>query len=96
MTDEEIRNQIFVMGCLEILKDKLHDDVIPMMIVYAVVGVILALVELITIVLACAWIAQITRRIIKRDAMNWRIGDAGRHSPSQDETDKLNNHETVC
>lgn len=50
-------------GCLEILRVKLKEEVVTMMIVYAVVGVLLALVELITVVLACSYIAQISRRI---------------------------------
>ena len=97
-TDEEVQNKIFVNGCLEILKDKLENDVIPMMVIYAVVGVILALVELITVVLACAYVAQITRRTNKHGEI-WRIGDATRNY-SPDETDKPLNrttdHETVC
>lgn len=97
MVEDDIRNKIFVDGCLEILKDKLEDDVIPMMVVYAVVGVILALIELITVVLSCAYVAQITRRINKSDA-NWRMGDASRNY-APDETDKplrTTDHETVC
>ena len=38
-----------------------------MMIVYAVIGVILGLVELITVVLACAYVAQITRKRRRED-----------------------------
>jgi hypothetical protein len=92
--EDQIRNTIFVDGCLTILKTKLKNDVIPMMIVYAVVGVILALLELITVVLASAYVAQITRKLGRED---WRMGDAGRNSsPSHDETDKLKNNETVC
>lgn len=98
MVEDDIRNKIFVDGCLEILKDKLQEDVIPMMVVYAVVGVILALIELITVVLSCAYVAQITRRIGHQTGNdNWRMGDASRnHAP--DETDKLRttDHETVC
>ena len=58
---EQILNRIFVHGCLTVLQDQLEHDVVPMMVGYAVVGVILALVELITIVLASAYVAQITR-----------------------------------
>ena len=60
--DDEIRDRIFVDGCREILDEKLKDDVVPMMVVYACVGVILAIVELISVVLACAYVAQINRR----------------------------------
>jgi len=87
---EEIQNAIFINGCLEILSDKLDNDVIPMMVVYAVVGVILALTELITVVLACAYVAQITRRI---NRANEYANTMDRMA--YDETDKLN-HETPC
>lgn len=94
--DENIRNQIFVDGCVTLLKPKLQNDVVPMMIVYAVVGVIIALLELITVVLSSAYVAQITRRQ-RRNEENWRMGDASNHGPNHDETDRLNHdHETVC
>ena len=62
---EVVRRQIFVDGCMEIIEDKLEDDVVPMMVVYACVGVILAIVELVSVVLACAYVAQINRRTSK-------------------------------
>ena len=43
-----------------------------MMIVYAVIGVILGLVELITVVLACAYVAQITRKR-RREDKGWMM-----------------------
>ena len=96
LQEDDILNKIFVDGCLEILKDKLEDDVIPMMVVYAVVGVILALVELITVVLACAYVAQITRRISK-NSENWRMGDAARNYDENDSKPlRSTDHETVC
>ena len=50
-------------GCIEILEVMLKRDFIeyPFAWVYIGVGLILALVELITVVLACAYIAQINR-----------------------------------
>jgi hypothetical protein len=69
---DQIRNKIFVNGCMTLLKDQLESDVLPMMIVYACVGVILALVELITVVLASAYVAQINRRR-RREEKTWRI-----------------------
>ena len=81
------------------LEPKMEEDVVPIMIIYAVVGVVLALMELISVVLACAYVAQITRRLSKdHEDRNFRgMGDAGRNY-SPDETDTLNNpnHETVC
>jgi hypothetical protein len=51
-------------GCIEILEVMLKRDLIeyPFAWIYIGVGLILALVELITVVLACAYIAQINRR----------------------------------
>ena len=46
---------------MEIIRDKLEDDVVPMMVGYAGFGVVLAIIELICVVLACAYVAQIRR-----------------------------------
>ena len=60
-SEDQIINKIYVGGCLTLLQYNLENDVVPMMVAYAVIGVILALIELITIVLASAYVAQITR-----------------------------------
>jgi len=62
-------------GCLEILKTKLREEVSPLLIIYSGVGVLLALVELITVVLACSYIAQISRRR-RRDELFTRAATA--------------------
>jgi len=62
-------------GCIEILQHKLRDEVSPLMIIYSGVGVLLAIVELITVVLACSYIAQITRRR-RRDELFTRAATA--------------------
>jgi len=85
-----VSEKIYVVGCMEIIRNKLEDDVVPMMVVYACVGVLLAIIELICVVLACAYIAQINRRTSKYDAGIWRYADAnlGPVVPSHaDETD---------
>jgi hypothetical protein len=89
--EKDQRQIIFFDGCLTLLEDKLEKDVIPMMIVYACVGVLLALTELITVVLASAYIAQIGRKLNREDK-DWRHGmaDAG---GAPDEADHL--HEGV-
>ena len=46
---------------MEIIRDKLEDDVVPIMVGYAGLGVVLAIIELICVVLACAYVAQIRR-----------------------------------
>lgn len=72
----EISLGIYKDGCIAILQSKLKTDIEPMMIAYACIGVVLALVELITVVLACAYVAQITRRK-KREQLFTRAGNAG-------------------
>jgi len=49
-------------GCLDILINKLKNDVVPMLMVYSGVGALIGLVELITMVLGFAYVAQISRR----------------------------------
>jgi len=52
----------FTDGCLAILKELLKNEVASIMNLYMALGLILALVELVTVVLSCAYVAQITRR----------------------------------
>jgi len=54
-------------GCLEVLQQKMKDEVVPMLNVYTGVGVLLAIVELITVAIACAYVAQINRRRRRSD-----------------------------
>ena len=86
--DEDIRQTIYTDGCLDILKDKLENEVVPMMWVYAGIGVILAIIEIISVVLAAAYVAQINRRSSQFNASfgNWRFGDANVNA-TPDETD---------
>lgn len=62
-------------GCLEILQVMLKNDLLDFAWIYIGIGLILALVELITVVLACAYVAQINRRR-KRDEMYSRAATA--------------------
>ena len=61
-----------------------------MMVVYTCVGILLAIIELICVVLACAYIAQINRRTSNYSAGIWRYADANMAPPvpsHADETD---------
>jgi len=49
-------------GCVEILRHKMRTEVQTVLMVYTFLGALLAIVELITVVLACAYVAQINRR----------------------------------
>ena len=49
-------------GCVEVLRHKMRTEVQTLLMVYTFLGALLAIVELITVVLACAYVAQINRR----------------------------------
>jgi hypothetical protein len=44
---------------MTILKDRLENEVVNMLVAYAVIGVFVALVEVVSVVLAAAFIAQV-------------------------------------
>ncbi len=71
LSDVQIRNKIFVNGCLTLLKDQLEGEVVPIMIAYACVGVLLAIVELISVVRASAYVAQISRKRMREKQHTW-------------------------
>jgi len=76
---------IYRSGCVAILIVKLEDEVVPLMLVYTCVGVLLAIVELVTVALACAYVAQISRRK-RREGVYSRAATA-----ANDEADYLPN-----
>jgi len=97
--DQRIRNNIWVTGCIDALKYRLDNDVQNMMAVYAGVGVLIALIELIAVVLTSAFIAQISRRR-NREEMMWNsVRNADDGYDHRDAAKALNpsvEHETVC
>jgi len=67
-SDRALRDlRIWVVGCMEIIELKLLHEAAPLLYVYSGVGVILALMKIITVAIACSYIAQITRRIKKAE-----------------------------
>jgi len=63
-------------GCVEILRHKMRTEVQTVLMVYTFLGAILAIVELITVVLACAYVAQINRRDRRQKHNFDRTGNA--------------------
>ena len=63
-------------GCIEVLRQKMKVEVKPMLLAYVGVGVVLALVELITVVLASAYTAQISRGS-RKDKFAWQRRQGG-------------------
>jgi len=97
-TPEQIENSIWLVGCLTALKYRLTNDVSAMMAVYAGVGVLIALVELIAVVLTSAYMAQINRRR-QREEMMWnsvRNADDIDHTEAARALNPSVEHETVC
>ena len=79
---------------------RLQDDVVPMMAVYAGVGVLIALTELIAVVLTCAFVAQINRRRQREEKM-WNAvrgeDDLDHEGAARNLNTPLSNeHETMC
>jgi len=95
---ESIRNTIWTTGCLTALKYQMDNNLVTMMNVYSGVGVLIALVELIAVVLTCAYIAQISRRR-SREEMMWnsvRNADDIDHKEAARALNPSVEHETVC
>ena len=99
MTKDQIRNQVWVTGCLDALRHRLENDVATTMAVYAGVGVVIAIIELIGVVLCSAFIAQITRKMV-RDNEVWTTTRQGPYySEDYDQREVLNpsmETETIC
>lgn len=66
---ESVRNTIFVGGCLEILKQWMTADIVPLISIYSGIGIAISLVELIAMILVCAYVAQISRRRNREEVM---------------------------
>jgi hypothetical protein len=94
LSDVHIRNRIFVNGCLTLLKDQLEDEVVPIMVAYACVGVLLAIVMLISIVLSSAYVAQISRKRLREKQQIWF---SRQHLSGQGNLDYTpDTHEVMC
>jgi len=79
-------------GCIEILQSMMRKDLLNFAFVYVAIGFILALVELITVVLACAYVAQINRRT-KREQEREHMYSRAATADDQQDT-KSSQHET--
>ena len=71
LSDVQIRNKIFVIGCLTLLKDQLLSEVVPIMIASACVGGVLAIIQLSSVVLASAYVAQISSKRLREKQQSW-------------------------
>ena len=59
--DDLLAHKIYTHGCLTVMSDKLDTQVVPVLLGYAAVGTLLALVQLLCVVFACAYASAISR-----------------------------------
>ena len=86
--------KIYVNGCVGILRKWMETDILPMILAYTFVGIGIALCDLLSAVLVCAYIAQISRRHLKLEDKNFvtiiqygMFGDKGIHYPKLPDAD---------
>ena len=95
-SQDQVRNKIWVTGCIDALRYRLEGDVKTMMAVYAGVGVLIAMIELIAVVLTSAYVAQITRRRAREEMMWNATHDVNDHREAAKALNPSVEHETVC
>jgi len=61
ITDQTLYDQIYLHGCISIMRIRLTRDILPVLLAYIISGVVLALITIVTLVLAAAYVAAITR-----------------------------------
>ena len=67
----EMKSQILKKTFQYFFEFQLQDEVVPIMVSYACVGVFSAVVQLISVVLPSAYVAQITRKRQRRKQQQW-------------------------
>lgn len=60
--ETQVNYKIFTHGCITLMEDKLHNDVMPILIGYGAFGTILALIVLVNAVFAFSFSASINRK----------------------------------
>ena len=66
-----IKNEIYTNGCVGILRKWVNTDILPMIWAYTFTGLGIALCDILSAVLVCAYIAQISRRYLKTEDKNF-------------------------
>ena len=69
--EREIAKRIYVNGCIGILRKWMEVDILPMIWGYTFVGISISLLDILSVVLVCAYIAQITRRYLNIERKNF-------------------------
>jgi len=58
---DQLYDQIYLHGCFYIMKIRYTRDILPVLLAYIISGVVLALITIVTLVVAAAYVAAITR-----------------------------------
>jgi len=70
LNDNEIDSDVYKDGCVAVIIELLKNEVSLIMKIYSIAGSVMAVLELITVVLACAFAAQISRRIKRKNGLS--------------------------
>ena len=94
--DTTVAKTIFVDGCLELLMPWMTEDADVLIGVYSGVEVVIAILEMISIALISAYVAQISRRRQRKEIMSntLRRGDGAQDIAFMNSTDETTNEET--
>ena len=71
-------------------------DIDPMISIYTAIGVSIALVEIITVVLASAYVAQISRRQLREEIMWYTVNERNKDYEEYDSLQRPRNELSSC
>ena len=93
---QKIQSEIFAQGCIEILQKWLLMDIDPMISIYTAIGVSIAMIEIITVVLASAYVAQISRRQLREEIMWYTVNERNKDYEEYDSLQRTRNDISSC
>ena len=93
---QKVQSTIFAQGCVEILQKWLLMDIDPMISIYTAIGVSIAMVEIITVVLASAYVAQISRRQLREEIMWYTVNERKKDYEEYDSLQRPCNDLSSC
>jgi len=81
LTEQSLYDKIYMHGCFFIMQNRYDRDILPVLLAYIISSVVLALITMITLVLAAAFVAAITRNENKdRDGLGMYQMPGGHNS----------------
>ena len=92
----ELQSSIYAQGCIEILQKWLLMDIDPMISVYTSAGLSIALIEIITVVLSSAYVAQISRRQLREEIMWYTVNERNKDYEEYDSLQRPRNDLSSC